>query len=462
MGTLSMFVIALSFGVLVNGNAKSSTMYENFEIFSSVFQSIRAYYYDASKVDAKKLIYGGIKGMLKALDDEHSIFMDPAQIRNLREDTKGEFGGLGIMIGLRDSKLTIITPIEDTPAWKKHLQAGDVITHIDGKSTKGITLFKAVSKLRGRVGTKVKIKIARQGRDELFEVSIVRARIQIKTVKSKYIKKDRIGYIRITQFSRNTAELLRKAVSGFQKKGKMRALIVDLRNNPGGLLSAAYETSNLFLSKGLIVYTKGRNIERAQRFRADRFSTILPEKVPMVVLVNRGSASASEIFAGAMQDTRRATLVGAKTYGKGSVQSLLPLSDGSSLKLTIALYYTPAGRQIHKKGLKPDVAIKIPEYSKAEQKAIARLINKRHLSGFLKKYSRYTARDLTRFIARMKKKGIVLGRHEFRRWLHWEKSKIGRQQIINLEFDKPLRKAVGMIRSGRIRNRSIKVYRDIK
>jgi len=462
MGTLFMFVIAFSFGVLVNGNAQSSSMYENFEIFSSVFQSIRAYYYDASKVDPKELIHGGIRGMLNSLDDEHSTFMDPAQIRNLREDTRGEFGGLGIMIGLRNKRLTVISPIRDTPAWKEHLQAGDVITHINGKSTKGITLLEAVSKLRGRIGTKARIKIAREGRDDLFEVTIVRARIQIETVKYKYLKADRIGYIRISQFSRNSATLLRKAVSSFRKKGHMRGLIIDLRNNPGGLLSAAFDTSNLFLSRGLIVYTKGRDISQAQRFRADRFSTVIPENIPMVVLVNRGSASASEIFAGAMQDTGRAVLIGEKTYGKGSVQSLLPLSDGSSLKLTVALYYTPSGRQIHNKGLQPDIKITISEYSKAQQKSLAELINKRYLALFLKKYRAYSARDLSAFMARMREKGIMLPRHEIERWLYWEKSKIGKQPIVNLKFDRPLREAASMIRRGMIKVQSLEIYQDIK
>lgn len=462
MGTLSMLVVAVSLGILVNCHAKSNYMYENFEIFSSVFQAVRAQYYDISKIDSKQLIYGAIKGMLDSLDDEHSTFLDQKQIRSLREETTGNFGGLGIMIGIRDEKLTVISPIEGTPAWDKHLRPGDVITHINGESTKGVSLTDAVSKLRGPVGTKVTIRIVREGNEEPFEVSIIRAVIQIKTVRYEYIKQGQIGYIRLTQFSQNTAQLLGQAVADMRKQGRLKAVIVDLRNNPGGLLSAAHETSNLFLSEGLIVYTKGRVLEQTQRFNADRFSTILPDSVPLVVLVNKGSASASEIFAGAMQDTRRGLLIGEKTYGKGSVQTLQPLADGSALKLTIALYYTPSGKQIHKQGLTPDVEIKIPEYTTEEIKAVTKLRDGKLLHQFLQKHPAYTPKELEDFRNMLLKEGIKLPLLEVERWLYWEKNQIGTPALFNLKFDQQLRDAVEMIRAGKIRTRPLRIFKEIK
>lgn len=457
----SLLVTAVLLGMFFgkNVNAGSSSMYENLELFNNVFRNVRSYYYDVEKVKSKNLIYGAIKGMLQSLDDEHTTFMTPKEMRALHEDTRGQFGGLGIMIGIRDDKLTVISPLEGTPAWEKHLRAGDVITYIDGKTTKGISLRDAVSKLRGPVGSKVKITIMREGHDEPFDVEIIRAVIRINTVKSTFLKKDNIAYIKLTGFAKNTPRMLAQALDKMLKQHQPKALIIDLRNNPGGLLTAAIRVTDLFLSQGLIVYTKGRDRENDRYFFANEGSTRIPNKLPLAVLVNKGSASASEILSGALQDTRRGVLFGEKTFGKGSVQTIKPLRDGSAVKLTVALYYTPAGRQIHKKGLKPDVTIEVPSYSKEEQKAIFKLINEKHLTRFVRKHPRYTREQVTKLYEELKKKGISITRYELGRWLDWEKNKIGKPRIVNLKYDRQLLKTLEYIRAGKLTVRNIKTYR---
>lgn len=455
-------VVLLAFAIILGGltnnlsNANNSYIYENYELFTTVFNTVRAYYYDVKKVKSKKLIYGAIKGLMDSLGDPYSIFMKPPDYKNLYEDTSGEFGGLGIMIGIRDSKLTIITPLYGTPAWKKHLKPGDVIALINGKSTKNISLFDAVKKLRGKIGTKVTISILRHGHDELFEVKIIRGRIKIETVKKKFLK-DKIAYIKITQFSKPTARVLKKTLLSFKKKG-MKYLIVDLRNNPGGLLSSAIDVTDLFMSKGKIVYTKGRDVSHIRKFMAKRKTTVVDKNVPIIVLVNKGSASASEIFSGAMQDTKRAYILGEKTFGKGSVQTLKTLQDNSAIKLTIALYYTPSGRRIHKKGLTPDYIVKEDKYTKKEQKSIRDLLKGNYLGNFVKKYSKNTDKAIAGFACKMRKKGIYLSNYEFSRWVDWEKNKIGRPKLMNLKYDIQLRKALHLIRNGKLKKISLRTF----
>lgn len=451
LGAVGMTLLAVCLGFIVNGQMIGrDNVYENFELFSKAFQNIRNYYYDTEKIKSKELIYGGIKGMLEALEDEHTSFLPPAELKSLAEETSGEFGGLGIMIGIREKVLTVISPIYGTPAWEKHILPGDMITHIDGVITKDISLVDAVRKLRGPVGSTVSITILRPNQDEPFDVRIKRALIKIETVKTSYLEKEGLGYIKLTQFSENTEELLRKAYAEFAKK-RLKGIIIDLRNNPGGLLSAATEVANLFIPEGLLVYTKGREAEPVRRFEAARARAIFDVKIPLVVLVNKGSASASEIVAGALQDTGRAVLLGETTFGKGSVQTIRPMTDGSAIKLTVALYYTPAGRQIHKKGLVPDIVVPIPEYGKDEQKAVLRLMNEEHLAKFLKENPNYTQKQLADFIEFLRKKDIVLSAEEVERWLYWEKNKIGEPELVNLRFDVQLRKAVELFGAGTIR-----------
>ncbi|HDZ83856.1 MAG TPA: S41 family peptidase, partial [Nitrospirae bacterium] len=319
------------------------------------------------EVDEKDLVYGAIKGMLNSLDP-HSSFMTPEYFKEMQIDTKGEFGGLGIQIGIKDNILTIIAPIDDTPAFKAGVKAGDKIIKIDGDSTKDITIHDAVSKLRGQKGTSVTITIVREELEKPLDIEIVRDIIKLKSVKHKIIDEN-IGYIKLTQFQEKTSADLRNALEEIAKKN-INALILDLRNNPGGLLKAAVDVSSLFLpSEKLVVYIKGRSGDKTE-FKTARGNRHFD--YPMVVLVNQGSASASEIVAGAMQDWKQAVILGTQTFGKGSVQTVIPLSDGSALRLTTARYYTPKDRSIQTTGITPDIIVELKTTNGAKMHPVYR------------------------------------------------------------------------------------------
>jgi carboxyl-terminal processing protease len=327
-----------------------SEHYSQLKTFTETLSIIKQNYVE--DIDEKELINGAIKGMLSQLDP-HSSFMPPEAFKEMQIDTKGEFSGLGIQISMKDKMLTVIAPIEDTPAYKAGIKAGDTIIKIDGESTKDITLQDAVDKLRGPKGTSVTITILREGWDKPKDFTIVREVIQIKSVKYKALE-DKIGYVKITQFQQRTSDDLENALNTLEKD-KINSLILDLRNNPGGLLNGAVEVSSQFLPEGkLVVYIKGRSGEQQD------FNTVNTKNIeyPMIVLVNEGSASASEIVAGALQDWGRAVILGTQTFGKGSVQTVIPLSDGSALRLTTARYYTPKGRSIQTTGITPDIIVK--------------------------------------------------------------------------------------------------------
>jgi carboxyl-terminal processing protease len=328
--------------------------YERLKVFTEVLSLIQANYVDETK--PRDLIYGGIKGMLETLDP-HSSFLSPDIFKEMQVETQGSFGGLGIEITVKDRQLTVVAPIEGTPADRAGLHSGDRIVKIDGNPAKDMTLIEAVKKLRGPKGTSVTLTILREESPGPFELTLVREVIEVKSVRAKDLG-DGIAYIRIASFQERTGKDVLKAVEQFQKNG-MSALVLDLRNDPGGLLNQAVQVSDLFLDKGqLIVYTEGRIKNQDLRFSAEHGAQI--PKVPMVVLVNGGSASASEIVAGAMQDWKRALVLGTKTFGKGSVQTVIPLSDGSGLRLTTAKYYTPKGRSIHGTGIVPDIIVEVP------------------------------------------------------------------------------------------------------
>ncbi len=333
-------------------NKNREELYKKLGVFTQALTYIEKNY--VKEVDPQKLIYGAIKGMVAELDP-HTTFMSPDFYKEMEVETKGEFGGLGIEITIKNGVLTIVSPIEGTPAYKKGLKAGDRIIAIEGNSTRGLSLMEAVKRLRGKKGTKVTITIQR---DEMkpFDVTIVRDIIKVKSVSYRMEDpKAKIGYVRIRSFQERTSKQLDAALKALDKQG-MRALVLDLRNNPGGLLSQAVGVSDRFLGKGkLVVSIKGRNGANEVKFMAHEDHTFPFH--PMVVLVNAGSASASEIVAGALQDWRRAVIVGERTFGKGSVQTVYPLSDGSALKLTTAAYYTPLGRSIQEEGIIPDVQI---------------------------------------------------------------------------------------------------------
>lgn len=332
-----------------------SEIYEELKIFTDVLSIVKKDY--VNKINAKKVIEGAIKGMLTTLDP-HSGYLDPDFYKDLQVKTTGEFGGLGIEITVRDGLLYVMSPMDDSPAKKAGIRMGDVIIKIDGEFTKNLSLTDAVKKLRGPKGSTVMLTISREGVSNLINVSIKREIITVDSVKARYLG-DGFAYVRLTQFMEKTTEDLKKALAGFYeeyKHKKLKGLILDLRNNPGGLLEQAVKVADLFLDDGVIVYTDGRVRAQKQKFYATK-DTTEPE-YPVVVLINGGSASASEIVAAALKDHGRALILGTKSFGKGSVQTITPLSNGGAITLTTALYYTKSGNSIQAKGVEPDIEIK--------------------------------------------------------------------------------------------------------
>ncbi len=357
--------------------AKINPAYEELKILADVLAIVEKNYVEP--VDVKKAIHGAIQGMLESLDP-HTAFMTPDIYREMQTETRGAFGGLGFEITIRDKVLTVVTPIEDTPAWRAGIQPGDQILRVDGKSTKDLSLMEAVRMMRGPQGTQVTITIMRSGFTEPKSITLTRATIPIRTIRFKMLEEG-YGYIRVSQFIERTHADLKSALGKLEgKEGTLKGLILDLRNNPGGLLDQAVKVSDEFLESGLIVYTEGR--VEGQKMR---FFTQAKEKrhdYPMIVLVNAGSASASEIVAGALQDHGRAIILGTQTFGKGSVQTIIPLEDGSAIRLTTARDYTPKGRSIQAQGISPDITVAdaIPG---GPRKALPRLMREKDLEHHL-------------------------------------------------------------------------------
>ena len=376
--SLTLITFGLVFGILISVNlsvfadkkseAKKLPV-EDLRIFAEVFGKIKADYVE--EVEDKQLLTEALNGMLAGLDP-HSTFLDQDHFKEMQQGTAGEFGGLGIEVGMEDGFVKVISPIEDTPAFKAGLQSGDLIIKLDDKSTKGMTLNDAVKIMRGKPGTSLNVQILRMGQDAPFDVKITRAQIKSQSVKAKLIQED-YGYIRVTQFQERTGEDVAKSINKLfdENKKPLNGLVLDMRNNPGGLLNAAVAVSAAFIPEGeLVVYTEGRAKDSKMHLTAipenfvrdpkNNYIEKLPseiKKTPLVVLVNNGSASASEIVAGALQDHKRALVVGTKSFGKGSVQSILPMNNGTAIKLTTARYFTPKGRSIQAKGIDPDIVV---------------------------------------------------------------------------------------------------------
>jgi len=332
-------------------SSSDETTYENLKIFAEVLKEIQNNYVD--KVDTQKLIYSAIEGMVKSLD-AHSAFLKKEEYKELIEETKGEFTGVGIEITLKDNVVTVVSPIEDTPAFKAGIRPGDKIIKVDDSSTRDMSLMEVVRRIRGPKGTQVKLTIQREGEAMPLVFELTREKIPIQNVKVYYLGSG-IGYLRISNFQNNTSEKLLSAFQELAKSRHIEGIVLDLRNNPGGLLTEAVKVADLFLEEGLIVSTRARDGIPGMEVKAKSGDSNI--SCPMVVIVNEGSASASEIVAGALQDNKRAVIIGSKTFGKGSVQTVLPLSDGSGLRLTTALYYTPSGRSIQVTGIEPDVEV---------------------------------------------------------------------------------------------------------
>ena len=346
---------------------KADDAYEQLELFSRVLERVRRDYADGDKLTYEDLVHGALKGMLNTLDP-HSEFMEPVAFDELKEDTEGQFSGVGMQVAQRDDQLVVVAPMEDTPAFEAGIMSGDRIVKIDGKSAEGMTVGDAVKLLRGQPGSKVTVSVMRAGASDPKDFNLVREKIQVYTAKDINNRREfplddsKVGYVRLTQFGEKTADELEDALQKLDKQG-MKALVLDLRGNPGGLLDQAVAVSEKFVEKGKpIVSTRGRNPANDVERRASgggRKRT--RDKLPMAILVNGGSASASEIVSGALQDLKHSVVVGEQSFGKGSVQSVMPLPDGSALRLTTAKYYTPSQKVIHGQGITPDVVVPLSE-----------------------------------------------------------------------------------------------------
>ena len=360
-------------------SALSNSTYEDLKVFTDVLGLIQKDYVEETK--SKDLISGAIKGMLETLDP-HSAFMPPNMFKEMQEETKGRFEGLGIEITVKDSILTVVSPIEGTPAYKAGVLAGDQIMKIDGESTKNFTLMDSVKRLRGPRGTKVTISIIREGFTKLRDFTLVREVIPVRSVRHELLEKN-YGYIRLSQFQEKTDDEFEKAMKALEEEssGTLKGLILDLRNNPGGLLDSAAQIADRFIDSGLIVSVEGRREDQNRKYYAHPDGNVT--HYPLIVLVNGGSASGAEIVAGAIQDQGRGIIVGTQTFGKGSVQTIVPLKDGSGLRLTTARYYTPSGRSIQAKGIVPDIIVKPSRPEEEKEVLIPKLPTERDLDRHL-------------------------------------------------------------------------------
>jgi len=385
------FLIIFAFGLIVNYQsenqaqaAKTSLPLNQLQIFSEVYSKIKHNY--VQDIDDKELFDNAIKGMLEGLDP-HSTFLDEKDYKDLKIGTRGEFGGLGIEVTMEDGFVKVITPIDDTPAFNAGVKAGDLVIKIDDKSVQGLSLSQAVDLMRGKIGTAILLTIARDGEGEPLEIKIIRATIKVKSVKYEIID-DYYAYIRISSFQNKTGNSLIKAISDLNKKSKdnIKGYVIDMRNNPGGVLGAAVDVSDAFIKgKKKLVFTKGKTQDAMHEFISN--NSDLADGKPIVVLINGGSASASEIVAGALQDHKRAIIMGTQSFGKGSVQTILPITSRTAVKLTTARYYTPKGRSIQAKGITPDIIVKNLEL-KAQKDS--KMIKESDLKGHLKNNDKKT------------------------------------------------------------------------
>lgn len=428
----------LSVGLNTRCNAKGSTD-DNIELLIKIFQEIKSNYVE--KPDTQKLVYGAISGMLKSLNDQHTYFMDEVKYKDMKVEIKGKFFGVGIEITMKDGQLTVVSPIDGSPGYRAGLKPNDRIIKIDGKSTEGISIIDAVHKIRGEKGTPVVLTVLREGMDEHFDVEIIRDEIKIKSVVSKIIDK-KIGYVRLKNFNFTAASELGSVLEKFRKSG-LKGVIFDLRNNPGGLLSGAVRISDFFIDKGVIVSTKGRKAYENSSRMAEEKNTIISEDIPVILLINAGSASASEIVAGALKDHKRAKIYGTKSFGKASVQKFFPFkNDAIAVRLTIAKYYTPSGISIHGNGIKPDVVIEPTKFTKKENKSLRVYVKKRLMHNFLKqnKNLKYEDNSIKKFMSYLNKNKAPLGEVTARYLLKRELTL--KAPIFDLEFDDQLKRAL--------------------
>ncbi len=420
--------------------------FSELKLIIRVYQIVKNEYIE--KVETSKLIEGAIRGMVESLNDPRSRWLSVEEYEEINVERKGEFGGLGMTVGIKDHSLVIVAPLDDTPASKAGLQAGDKIIKINGESTKNMSLDEAVSKLRGEVGTPVTITIIREGIEEPLEFTLTRALIKLPNVKYRILK-GKIGYIKIIGFTNEeTSRNLREALIFLKQEG-VEALILDLRNNPGGLLSEAVKVADEFLSSGVIVSTRGRNPAQNEVYSAHPGGEGLG--VPLVVLINRGSASASEIVAGAIKDHQRGIILGTTSFGKGTVQSVIPLEDGSAVTLTTAKYYTPSGVCIEGEGIKPDMRIEPFIPTSKEKELIDKLKNSEIVKNFLQKNPEWENQDLDKLIQALKEDGLEVKEELLERVLR-EEDGIEENDIYN---DNQVTQAMALLKSLQILKKQI-------
>jgi carboxyl-terminal processing protease len=459
VGAIALFVLLFFtlgpavFGQSTPGNSSSERKYA--QMFEQVFSYVSRNFVD--EPDQQKLFEGAMKGLFDSLGDPHSLYLSDIDMMGLNDTTTGEFGGVGLYINktdpsqasksgdVREHYVEIVAPIEDTPAYKAGILAGDYITKIQGEDVTEFSMDKVLSVLRGKPGTKVKVTILR-GSATSLDFELERAKIEVPTVKTAWIEPG-IAYLRITQFNAHTKEKFDEAISGFEKKSYAK-LIIDLRNNPGGLLEIVAKIGGRFFKDGVIVSTRSRVPGESSTYNAENEQTV-PNSVQIIVLIDKGSASASEILSGALKDRKRALLVGETTYGKGSVQQIIPF-DKTGFKLTMARYYTPSGVNIDKVGIKPDLEVKDPDLTDAELEIYRKLLNDKKLETWAKAHPDGSAASIAIFVKELQSSGIALNERLLTRLSRVEQWRAKNQNppTIDLDYDIVLKKAVDLLNAG--------------
>jgi carboxyl-terminal processing protease len=436
-------IVLLSFAPRVLADNQEAETQRLLSTFFEVFRFVQENYVDEEKVSSDNLIQGALRGMFEALDDPHSAYLSPEEMRDLDDTTMGRFGGVGLIISKIDRGVEVVSPIEGTPAYRAGVNAGDIIVAVDGDSVVDLNIDEVLSVLRGEPGSSVTMTIVR-GKALRFDVRVVRDMIEVPTVRQDMIPGG-IGYLRIIQFTPLTVDRVEEALQQFADSG-YNSLIIDLRSNPGGLLSGVIDIADFFLSKGPIVSTRSRVPSENHVFYASSRNTIVPEDLPIVVLIDRGSASASEILAGALQDTGRATIMGEKSYGKGSVQQIKRIGD-AGFRLTMSRYYTPLGKNIDKIGISPDVPVQEPELSEEEEQALSQILEGELIKDFLNRYPNPTDANIDSFEQELAGKGIQLNDRYIRRLVRNELNRTNNNPpVYDLEFDLVLQEAVNYLR----------------
>lgn len=442
--SLTVILFAINLFSLEKAYALSRDAEKYLQIFHEVSTLIESDYVDST--EDKTVYLGAIRGMISSLGDPHTRFMEEEDFKQLQEETRGSFGGVGIEVTQQDGSLLVITPIDDTPAQKAGILPQDKIIEINGQSTEKMNLNDAIKIMRGPAGSPVTLKIRRKAVKDPFNVTLNRELIKIQFLKSAFLDRERVGYIRLSQFMgrESTANDFKRIIREFQEK-KAQGIVVDLRSNPGGLLDLSIDLSDLFLPEGKdIVSVKGRG-ERLIRVYKSTPGTEKITEIPMVVLLNNGSASASEIFAGAMQDNKRATILGNQSFGKGSVQNIYPLSHKTGIALTIQKYYTPSGVSIHKKGITPDMVINQVVPDDEEKSSLDKLVKANILTGFVSDHPGYSEKNVALFLELLNKKGIKL-RESIARFVLKREYTLGQPSpVFDREFDLQLNKAIEIL-----------------